>query len=172
MASSIASFKGKYRFLSNFYDAPTWYEGVLYPTSEHAFQAAKTLDPEERERIRKLETPGKAKRAGRALKLRDDWEDVKLRVMYEVCLAKFLREPLRSKLLDTGDAELIEGNYWHDTFWGACVCEDCPEGRNELGKTLMVVRKDLRNPKYVESILQGEWIKLTGGSDGVGADRP
>jgi ribA/ribD-fused uncharacterized protein len=172
MTPEITRFSGEHRFLSNFYDAPTWYDGVLYPTSEHAFQAAKSTNPKARKHILKQPTPGAAKRAGRMVELREDWEDVKNRVMYEVCLAKFLREPLRSRLLDTGDAELIEGNYWHDTYWGVCTCEDCPEGRNELGKILMVVRKDLRNPEYMESILQGEWIKLAGGADGTGEGRP
>jgi ribA/ribD-fused uncharacterized protein len=143
--AAIDSFQGEYRFLSNFYPAETVFEGITYPTSEHAYQAAKSLDPAERQKIAALPTPAEAKRAGRALpKLRDDWEQAKFDVMERCVRDKFTRHAdLRDKLLATGDAELIEGNTWGDRIWG--VYEG--QGENHLGRILMKVRAELRaNP--------------------------
>lgn len=52
---------------------------------------------------------------------------------------------LKKKLLETGDAELIEGNYWHDNTWGQCYCPRCKNkiGENHLGKLLMKIRESL-----------------------------
>lgn len=142
----ISVFDGKYMFLSNFYNASCTFEGKIYPTVEHAFQAAKTLIPEEREEIRKAETPGKAKRMGRAVTLRPDWEEVKTDVMRECLRSKFAFSPLGVDLLLTGNEELIEGNTWHDNCWGNCTCEQCVNkpGENRLGKLLMEIREELR----------------------------
>lgn len=137
----IDSFQGEYRFLSNFWPATVVYEGITYHTVEHAYQSAKTLDMSERRRIAALATPSAAKTAGRALAQRADWEAVKLRVMEDCVRYKFTHDAeLRAKLLATGDAELIEGNTWNDTFWG--VCEG--KGENHLGMILMKVRGELR----------------------------
>lgn len=144
--NTIAIFDGKYMFLSNFYNASCTFEGKIYPTVEHAFQAAKTLIPEEREEIRKADTPGKAKRMGRAVTLRPDWEEVKTDVMRQCLRSKFSFGPIAIDLINTGDAELIEGNYWHDNIWGSCTCEKCGnKGENRLGKLLMEIREELRN---------------------------
>lgn len=78
MASRIESFTGDFAFLSNFFAAEVELDGMLYPTLEHAYQAAKTLDRSEREAIRRLDSPGKAKRAGLKVTLRHDWESKKL----------------------------------------------------------------------------------------------
>lgn len=137
----ISSFIGVYRFLSNFWPAIVEHEGLTYPSVEHAYQAAKSLDTNERQRIAAIVEPGDAKRAGRALPLRSDWENVKLRVMEDCVRYKFTHHPeLREKLLATGDAELIEGNTWGDRFWGVCD----GQGENHLGKILMRVRAELR----------------------------
>lgn len=85
----IDSFSGQYRFLSNFYPSVIDYEGFEYPTVEHAFQAAKTYDLNERRRIAASATPGDAKRRGRKVKLRDDWETVCRDVMLELIREKF-----------------------------------------------------------------------------------
>lgn len=138
----IDSFRGEYRFLSNFFMCYSWLpcEGVFYPTAEHAYQAAKTDNKTERRRIAYLPTAGAAKREGRKLTLRRDWEQIKLRVMYTIVRVKFNANPgLAQMLINTGDAELIEGNAWGDTFWGTCK----GVGRNELGKILMRVREEL-----------------------------
>lgn len=143
----IESFSGEYRFLSNFYPAPVEIDGISYPTTEHAYQACKTQDRAEAIRISKLATAGQAKRAGREVTLRPDWEQHKADWMLAILEAKFLSHPeLEQKLIDTGDAQLIEGNTWHDQIWGSCNCSkhiNTP-GQNLLGQLLMKVRADLR----------------------------
>ena len=135
----IALFILEYRFLSNFYPSPITYEGIRYPTVEHAFQAAKSLKASDKFCIAALSTPGKAKRAGRGLKLREDWEAVKLNVMKYLLILKFQDKVLKEKLLETKGKELVEGNYWLDYFWGVCA----GKGQNHLGKLLMQVRDEL-----------------------------
>lgn len=140
----IDFFDGEFAFLSNFYEQPnliTDEMNIAYPTVEHYFQAAKTLDKNERKRISILETPGKAKRAGRRVTLRSDWEEVKTDVMRRALMKKFSDPLMREKLLETGDAELVEGNYWGDTCWGVCN----GVGENRLGKLLMDIRESLKD---------------------------
>ena len=141
---AVKEFQGKYRFLSNFWNLPVnpvMLDGMPYPTVEHAYQAAKTLDPQRREVIRMQETPGKAKRAGRKVRIRADWEKVKLSIMEDLVRQKFTNsDNLTERLLKTGDQELIEGNTWNDTFWGRCR----GVGKNHLGKILMKIREELR----------------------------
>ena len=139
--NKIDCFDGEYAFLSNFYDSPIEKDGIVYPTNEHFFQAMKTLDNEERKRIAAAETPGKAKRMGRSVKLRPDWEQSKSQIMKEGLTLKFLcHKDLAEKLVATGDVWLIEGNWWGDTYWGVCNCV----GHNMLGNLLMEIRRDLR----------------------------
>lgn len=131
----------KYGFLSNFYMRPIWYDGLLYPSSEHAYQAAKTTDIKLREAFTRMITPGETKKYGRKLQLRDNWDNIKARIMFEIVLIKFVSHfDLRQKLLDTGNIELIEGNTWGDTFFGVCN----GVGENNLGKILMEVRRILK----------------------------
>lgn len=143
----INKFEGKYDFLSNFYPSQITIDSVNYPTVEHAFQAAKTRSFLKRIEISKLDTPREAKKVGRQVKLRSDWETIKDQVMYDCLKEKFKITELREKLLATGNEELIEGTIWHDNYWGNCSCEKCKniEGKNMLGKTLMKVREELRN---------------------------
>lgn len=141
MKWKIDSFNEEFEFLSNFFPSPvTDTEGNTYPTVEHYFQAMKTLNPEERKKIAAAPTPGKAKRMGRSVNLRKDWEQIKLSVMREGLRQKFSIPGLRDMLLETYDAELIEGNWWHDTYWGVCN----GVGENHLGKLLMEIREELR----------------------------
>ena len=140
----IVSFTGEFHFLSNFFPHRIEYEGIVYPSSEHAYQAAKTLDPELRQKIAEMKTPAKAKRGGKILPLRPDWEQKKFKIMYEICSIKFRDADLREKLKRTRPAELIEGNTWHDNIWGVCTCRKCPgAGRNLLGKVLMEIRNNI-----------------------------
>lgn len=142
----INNFDKNYAFLSNFYDAPVIYEGITYLNSEAAFQAAKTLDLKERQKFSTL-NPSQAKKAGRKLDLREDWEKVKNQVMYDVCYAKFSSNThLKLLLIATKDEELVEGNWWHDNYWGDCSCDKCKDtiGRNELGRILMQIRDNLK----------------------------
>lgn len=137
----IDSFDNEYAFLSNFYEVPVKWEGITYPSNEHAFQAAKSLNPACRLEVAAAGTPGKAKRMGRNLQLRSDWENVKYDIMLDIVLAKFHQHlDLAEALLDTGNAELIEGNWWNDTTWGVCN----GVGKNWLGKILMTVREQLK----------------------------
>ncbi len=136
----IDTFDGPHRFLSNFWPCSIVYDGVEYPSVEHAYQAAKTTDIEKRLAISKLATAAAAKKAGRNVALREDWEQVKLAVMTELVSLKFIYPDLLQQLLDTDNAELIEGNWWGDTYWGVCD----GKGENHLGKILMKIR-DERN---------------------------
>lgn len=137
--NEIAGFYGPYRYLSNFWECKVPYEGVDYITSEHAFQAAKTLDPAERHRVACKLTPRDAKFAGQNVTLRHDWEKVKLQVMEDVVRAKFDANPdLKRALTDTGDAVLIEANTHGDRYWGQVD----GVGESHLGKILMKVRQD------------------------------
>lgn len=138
--TEITSFKGDHSFLSNFHPSPLVYEGIEFPTAEHAFQAAKSLDNADRQRIAGLATPGKAKFAGKRVKLREGWNDIRVRTMTEILLRKFANPDLAAALLATGDARLIEGNTWNDTFWGVCR----GKGQNQLGQILESIRATLR----------------------------
>lgn len=139
MKTKIDSFQGDYRFLSNFWYAKVVLDGVDYRSVEHAYMSAKTLDQSLRNQIRSFDKPGDVKRFCRTITLREDWEEVKFGVMLDLVRQKFYIEPLKSKLLETGDAELIEGNTWGDTYWGVCR----GKGQNNLGKILMQVRSEL-----------------------------
>ncbi len=137
----IDSFTGEYRFLSNFYPSEITFEGIVYPTVEHAYQALKSLDIPTRKRISRMATPRDAKQAGRLVYLRPQWDEIKVAVMHDLIRLKFAIPELRKKLLDTGTQWLVEGNNWGDRYWG----EVNGQGHNYLGKVLMVVRKELRN---------------------------
>ena len=138
----IDQFRDEYEFLSNFHEAPVTWEGLTYPNSEAAFQAAKVLTQEERLPFTVMQ-PGKAKRMGRKVPLRADWEQVKYGIMDAIVLAKFKQNAeLAAKLLATGDAELVEGNTWGDTCWGVDLRTG--KGENHLGRILMKVRSTLR----------------------------
>lgn len=134
---TIDSFRGTYHFLSNFYRDPFLFNGRVYETAEHAYQAAKTYDPEWFERIAEAWSPAEAKALGRAAPVWGKWDEVKDRVMRDIVFAKFYKYPLRTLLVNTGDEELVEGNSWGDTYWGVCN----GQGENRLGKILMEVRE-------------------------------
>lgn len=138
--ATINKFDGSFRYLSNFWLCKIVYEDILYPSTEHAYAAAKTLDLNERWIMSKLATPSQVKRYGRGLKLREDWEKVKLQVMYDLVKLKFSQDnELKNKLIRTNGIELIEGNTWGDTYWGVCK----GKGENNLGKILMRVRDEI-----------------------------
>jgi ribA/ribD-fused uncharacterized protein len=148
--SKIQKFFGEYAFLSNF----SKHVGVVtipgkngkdlnFHHVEGAFQAMKCEDPEMREDFIALE-PNEAKRLGNIIKLRKNWEDIKDNIMFDCLKQKFEKNnDLKELLIETGDAELIEGNTWHDNYWGVCCCERCKNnkpGKNRLGKLLMKLR--------------------------------
>jgi len=137
--SRIDSFQGEHRWLSNFWPVVVQLDGETYPSVEHAYQAAKSLDPLYRETIRHTREPGAAKRLGRGAILRRGWISLKDHIMEDLVRQKFQDPELRAKLSMTGDAELVEGNTWGDTYWGVCR----GRGQNLLGKLLMKVRSEI-----------------------------
>ena len=138
----IDHFRGEYAFLSNFWEVPVTYKGLTYGSNEAAFQAQKCMTEEEKMEFTQLR-PSASKKLGRRVKLRPDWEEVKVDLMEEIVRAKFTQnEELKALLLATGEAYLEEGNTWHDTCWG--VNAKTGEGQNHLGKILMKIREELR----------------------------
>lgn len=133
---SIEAFTGEYRWLSNFYVDPQ--DGFCV---EKHYQAQKHVRPEDRRPFGREVTPSQAKRMGKRIPLRPDWDSVKCEIMLQLLRRKFSSPVLASWLKDTGDAELVEGNYWGDTYWGVCR----GVGLNMLGKLLMQVRKELND---------------------------
>ena len=145
---TVVEFKDEYAFLSNFYPAEVEYEGIKYPTSEHAYQASKTMDEMQRNILSQLDTPGKAKRYGNNVDLRPDWNNIRIDMMTKIVRTKFLAHiDLATKLLETGNMELVEGNKHKDRFWGKVLNESTGEweGENHLGIILMDIRKEFRN---------------------------
>lgn len=137
----INEFRGETRWLSNFHEAPFIWNYHIWKTTEHAYQAAKTLNPDAFMAVLLCDTPGQAKNMGQSVPLREDWDDIKLRIMHEVNFCKYTQNDyLKDALLATEEEELIEGNNWGDTFWGVCN----NYGHNHLGKTLMKIRTELK----------------------------
>ncbi len=152
----INKFDGRFRFLSNFYPCEIEHQGIKYNSVEAFYVAMKVNDQQLingkyytpadfREMIAKLLKPGDVKRIGSKVKLRSDWSTKKLEVMNWAVRQKFKNnEQLKDLLLSTGDEELVEGNHWHDNFFGSCSCEKCGnKGENNLGKILMEVREEI-----------------------------
>lgn len=135
----IMGFQGRYRFLSNFYPSTVEFEDRIYKSSEAAYQAAKSPHKQVKDGFTSIDAR-EARKLGRRIAIRLDWEADKLNVMYRVLRVKFSGEPLRSMLITTEDQYLEETNYWHDTFWGVYN----GEGLNHLGRLLMLVRDELR----------------------------
>lgn len=137
----INNFRGQFGFLSNMHDSIIIYQDITYMNAEAAFQSMKTLNIAIRKTFTDLSGP-KAKRKGKSVKLRKDWNDVREEIMYEIVKAKFIQNPLLlRKLLATGNELLEEGNIWGDKFWGTVN----GIGENKLGLILMMIRDELRN---------------------------
>lgn len=137
----IFGFDGDHRFLSNFYPSIVEYNGMHFSTVEHAYQAAKTLNPIQQREIQVVLTPSRAKTLGRYVHMRHDWDDVKVQTMEVLLRKKFIGyHDLSLRLYQTGDKYLEETNTWNDTFWGVCN----GKGQNVLGNLLMKIRKDVK----------------------------
>jgi ribA/ribD-fused uncharacterized protein len=136
----ITEFKGQHRWLSNFWSCRVELDGMLFPSVEHAYVAAKTTDKAVRRNIQSLATASECKRFGKSIRLREDWEAVKLSIMEDLLRQKFAPgTSLAAKLVATGNVQLIEGNQWGDTYWGVYH----GVGHNHLGKLLMDIRRGL-----------------------------
>ena len=140
----IKGFQGQYRFLSNFYPCKIEHMGFSFSSVEHAYQASKTRDSNSILKIHNAATPGIAKRLGKKLKIREDWESIKISVMRFLVSQKFSQEPLRSMLTDTYPLDIVEFNTWGDTFWGMVEKDGVLVGKNHLGKILMEIRDECR----------------------------
>lgn len=141
----VHEFRGKYRFLSNFFLVPG---GLVVAskraaTTEHFYQAAKTENPDEAERVLRADSPMAAKRLGQQVMIRPDWNELRVPVMHQILRVKFGPDhpELVHQLLATGNRVLIEGNTWGDRFWGVDTRTNV--GLNRLGTLLMEIRKDL-----------------------------
>ena len=155
----INTFSGRFRFLSNFHPCKIEFQGITYPTVEHYYVSMKIKTDQQiegrnitlidcREMISKMKDPAKVKQLGKILKIRKDWETVKIDVMHWGLKEKFKDEELKELLLSTGDIELVEGNNWGDKFWGVYA----GEGQNHLGKLLMKVRNEIRQENSKPSL--------------------
>jgi hypothetical protein len=156
----IAPFRGEYAFLSNMYSVPVLYDGIIYPSSENAYQAQKVED-----RIIRMEIAGltcvqakqfkyKCRKAGRKIIFTPDFDMRKVDVMTRIVEAKFNQNiGIAQRLIDTGDHELVEEGWWHDNFWGNCTCgrAECKqEGFNQLGVILMNTRNMILQDIHTE----------------------
>lgn len=141
--TAIMSFRGEYLFLSNFYEGKVFtYRGLRFTNTEAPFHAEKCWS---RAKDFEMERPSQSKKLGRKVLMRKDWDQIKDKVMYDVCYAKFTQDPvLKTKLLATGDRELVEGNTHGDRCWGMTCSNGVWIGENRLGKVLMKLREDLR----------------------------
>jgi ribA/ribD-fused uncharacterized protein len=138
---AIRGFYGSNRFLSNFYPSIITYEGITYETVEHAYQAAKVESKEDKLRIANSATPGEAKHLGGNVLMVSNWYVLRIDTMTKFVRLKFNTHfSLALKLIATGDAQLVETNTWGDKFWGVYK----GEGKNTLGKILMVVRDEVK----------------------------
>ena len=146
MVNSINSFRGEYRFLSNFYQCPFEFEGLIYSNAEAASQAQKCMNKEERVKYTLIKNPVRAKQMGKKEQLPENWDMKAYRIMDDILHAKFKVPELAELLKNTGDKYLEEGNHWHDNRWGRCTCERCATkvSENWLGKILMGIRNELK----------------------------
>ena len=144
----ITEFRGEYSFLSNFWMAQFEYEGITWASAEAAYQAMKSDSIQVWFYMSGM-SGRDAKRYGRTIKLRDGWDDMKIRIMTDIVFCKFTQNNyLKILLLETGHREIIEGNNWGDTFWGVCN----GKGRNELGRILMYIRDIIRHKQSIKDL--------------------
>ena len=135
----INSFTNEYYFLSNYSDSEFVYDGIQYQNAESAFQSQKCANKEDRKQFSKLNST-EARKLGRKVSLRKDWESVKVNEMRKIVKEKFLQNPdLQKKLIETNSEYLEEGNPWGDRLWG--TVDGC--GANLLGQILMELRDEL-----------------------------
>ena len=147
----IHGFYGEYKWLSNFEPIEIWSDGYNFPSTENAYQASKCVLVKEMKSFIDI-TPGQAQRLGQKIEKVSYWEHTKWDIMYRVVKQKFQDERLKKLLLATGPHELIEGNWWHDNYWGVCTCHECKDihKQNNLGKIIMLIRHELQIKQRIE----------------------
>ena len=151
----IDKFEGRWRFLSNFYPCVIEHQGIKYNSVESFYVAMKVNDQQLingkyytpgdfKEMIALIKNPAEVKKIGSKVKLRTGWDEKKFGFMEWAVREKFKDESLKQMLLTTENKEIVEGNYWHDNFYGQCSCDKCSgKGKNKLGNLLMQIRSEL-----------------------------
>lgn len=138
-AKSVRGFVGDYKWLSNFYPCRVEYEGLVYRSSEGAYQSAKFPAGE---RVVYTTLGAAAAKALAHSRVVDAvwWAGREDQVMRDVVWAKFSQNPdLAARLVATGEKFLEETNWWNDTYWGVYQ----GKGKNMLGQILMETRARL-----------------------------
>ena len=136
----INSFRKEFGWLSNMYSCEMEYEGHIFKSVENAYMWAKNKEDKDWLNACLCNEPNVVKKLSKEINIREDWEDVKLKVMYELLLLKFKQEPFKTKLKNTGLENIQEGNFWNDKFWGVCLKSNPNEGENHLGRLIMHIR--------------------------------
>ena len=151
----ITSFKDDYEFLSNFYPCKITIAGYTFPSVENAYQAMKCANPNDYAQFVNI-GPAEAKKLGRKVQLRNDWEQIKYNVMRQLLDLKFQDKVLLKMLQDTAPESIIEGNYWHDNYWGMCQCDKCKSKikYNHLGE-LLQRKRNLSGTSDIYTMYEG-----------------
>ena len=151
----ITSFKDDYEFLSNFYPCKITIAGYTFPSVENAYQAMKCANPNDYAQFVNI-GPAEAKKLGRKVQLRSDWEQIKYNVMRQLLDLKFQDKVLLKMLQDTAPESIIEGNYWHDNYWGMCKCDKCKDKikYNHLGE-LLQRKRNLSGTSDIYTMYEG-----------------
>lgn len=136
----ISHFRKEYGWLSNMHACQIEYEGHVFKSVENAYMWAKNTDNDVWLSICLNKEPNVVKKLSKGIVMREDWNDVKLKIMYELLLLKFKQEPFKTKLKETGLENIQEGNFWNDRFWGVCLKSNPNEGENHLGRLIMHIR--------------------------------
>lgn len=139
----IEQFRGENAWLSNFADVPIIIDGISYKSVEHAYIASKSNSPEWKELCSSgIYSAGQLKRVWSDSDLIDNWHDIKYGIMKDLLIQKYTQEPFKTKLINTGDTHIQEGNYWNDKYWGVCLKTN--EGKNILGNLIMEIRESIQ----------------------------
>ena len=142
----IYEFKDEYDWLSNFSDVDVILDGITFKSVEHAYQSAKSEDKNWKNFCSDYSnSAGKIKKESHSIIIKENWEDIRVSIMFSLLVQKFNTEPYKTKLIETGEVYIQEGNNWNDKFWGFCFKTNY--GKNNLGKLIMVVRNDLTTNK-------------------------
>lgn len=152
----ITSFQGDYEFLSNFYPCTITLGGLTFPSVENAYQAMKCVNPSDMIQFTNI-GPAEAKKLGRKVTMRSDFDNIKYNVMRSLLDQKFEDKTFKKMLLDTAPESIVEGNYWHDNYWGICTCEKCRNeiGYNHLGELLQRKRNLLSSRPDIYTVYCG-----------------
>lgn len=142
----IKEFRNEYAWLSNFTPVKIIIQGIEFNSVEHAYMSRKSDDEGWVEFCANTKSAAEVKKASHKIKLKEGWNKIKFDIMYQYLEQKFNQEPFKTKLIETGNTHIMEGNWWNDTYWGVCLKKNA--GENTLGKLIMFIRQDLINGHY------------------------